>query len=325
MTQDASRDSQHVTLLSCCNVYELILIEIESNFRTHITFVCTSQARTRDYEKQTMSLERARLLRTSTLVFRTTNTPPSPSRIPRRTHRFHLRRVSSPGSWSSRYLSSKVCTHPTPPALTWINFAAFYPPDFTLCFAIWRTARCNILRTQSDKEGFEKYYRTWWRTYLLSSVHTAGILHMCFCTSTCIRPIPFWLLPWIMCMFHRVRSFLLLARRRWYFMTSQDNLRAHLDICMPLTSFWFVHCVRCRCYRVRTSLPVAQRLYFLLDLRGTLCSHLDIFVSSVSLRFMSWILHLCYRVLVRTKILEPPIHLDPATNYFTPSIEPPGI
>jgi len=27
----------------------------------------------------------------------------------------------------------------------------------------------------------------------------------------------------------------------------------------------------------------------------------------------------------RTKILEPPIHLDPATNYFTPSIEPPGI
>ena len=26
---------------------------------------------------------------------------------------------------------------------------------------------------------------------------------------------------------------------------------------------------------------------------------------------------------VRTKILEPPIHLDPATNYFTPSIEPP--
>jgi len=28
---------------------------------------------------------------------------------------------------------------------------------------------------------------------------------------------------------------------------------------------------------------------------------------------------------VRTKILEPPIHLDAATNYFTPSIEPPGI
>ena len=28
---------------------------------------------------------------------------------------------------------------------------------------------------------------------------------------------------------------------------------------------------------------------------------------------------------VRTKILEPPIHLDPATNYFTPSIEPRGI
>jgi len=27
----------------------------------------------------------------------------------------------------------------------------------------------------------------------------------------------------------------------------------------------------------------------------------------------------------RTKILEPPIHLDSATNYFTPSIEPPGI
>jgi len=27
----------------------------------------------------------------------------------------------------------------------------------------------------------------------------------------------------------------------------------------------------------------------------------------------------------RTKILEPPIHLDPATNYFTPSIEPRGI
>ena len=25
---------------------------------------------------------------------------------------------------------------------------------------------------------------------------------------------------------------------------------------------------------------------------------------------------------IRTKILEPPIHLDPATNYFTPSIEP---
>jgi len=31
------------------------------------------------------------------------------------------------------------------------------------------------------------------------------------------------------------------------------------------------------------------------------------------------------RDLGRTKILEPPIHLDPATNYFTPSIEPPGI
>ena len=28
-------------------------------------------------------------------------------------------------------------------------------------------------------------------------------------------------------------------------------------------------------------------------------------------------------VMLRTKILEPPIHLDPATNYFTPSIEPP--
>jgi len=29
-------------------------------------------------------------------------------------------------------------------------------------------------------------------------------------------------------------------------------------------------------------------------------------------------------VALRTKILETPIHLDPATDYFTPSIEPRG-
>ena len=107
-----------------------------------------------------------------------------------------------------------------------------------------------------------------------------------------------WLLPWIMCMLHWVRSFLFWARWRWFFMTLRDNLLAHLDVCIPLISFWFVHCMGCRCHRVRVSPLVVQRLHFLLDLQGTLFPHLALCVYPVVPWFMRWILCLCYRARV---------------------------